>query len=1129
KAKEHQRKGEKLFSESAEAYFNRSMMAGTVNKTLEWLNKAIDFEPGHYDSREARALAYYALRKYDEMEIDAYVMIGNQSNNSKGYALRAIARREKAIRQSEKELFGEAIRDHNRAITLSSAEAELYDQRRRTHLQMGNYEQVLSDARKCVELEPEEGIYRFHVFCALVASGRYDEAKAKYDTIIKSGLMSKGHLDLSAAKYVSDTLDSGLSWYPPQRRPEGPAFLEMHESAEIYEQLAKKAERVVAEGFHATWSPDGTELVYSCGIHGFSGIEIINLEAGKTRLLTVPGFDQAWSPDGQYIAYVRVRQALLLAHLTTEYGAEIAPHAQREVWIIRADGTEDSRLLARGGFPCWSRDSKRVFYHSPKDMTLYSISIEGSAEPTPVISCPSYYPVVSPDEKYVAYWYGQLRIVQLSTKSVVVSWTVPLIFPGASLNWSPNGRELSIGGGSSGHGLWIYNLDTRTASRVLSGLIGWSSWSCPHISQFAFQRTYGRLHREIWVADLDPNVSTTEALGPGRTIEQHCQEIISLYTRRIETDPEDAENYLSRAEYYVYLQDDKKAFADLEKYAEINPSQAAAGYNSLGWGLVRRVQEMVSPEIAVELYRKANEIQPEVWDYLFGLGMAHYRAGQWEEAISTLTRASELPGGENSRNFFLLAMAHWQLGDKATAANWYNKVIELAQKSNIDILSLPLRGSTLYSFYLEAAELMGIKIKELKRKAPLMGEQVLPVTARADSSHLDMTVEHIVDGTGLADGDVDGLLEHDENPENMWLSEGGRGRSWVEFDLGGVYELGSILVWNYNERANTQRGVRSADISVWAPEAGWQKTFDDFNFAEAEGSFDYDEPILVRFDGVKAQKARFEDLISLGDEEYIGLSEVRFFERRGSEAIKPYPADGADIGVPIEAKLSWTPGMGVKAHKVYFGADADSLKYIGRFEIGESSEMKLPGLEKRQRYWWRIDAEKSDGSMIKGKVWSFSTGHMVAWWKFDQIEGRIAVDSSGSGLDGKLVGNARIISDPQRGNVLSLNGDGDHVIVPDGGDWLNGLEGLTVCLWVKSNVTATDKGFIIFEEASGGDNRSMRYDAAGGRLGGGTNLIKCAITSDADEGPPENPGRQQLESSDNTQTTEWQHIAMTWS
>jgi hypothetical protein len=52
---------------------------------------------------------------------------------------------------------------------------------------------------------------------------------------------------------------------------------------------------------------------------------------------------------------------------------------------------------------------------------------------------------------------------------------------------------------------------------------------------------------------------------------------------------------------------------------------------------------------------------------------------------------------------------------------------------------------------------------------------------------------------------------------------------------------------------------------------------------------------------------------------------------------------------------------------------------------------------------------------------------MVGWWKFDRIEGRIVIDSSGSSLDGKLVGGAHIISDPVRGSVLSLDGDGDYI------------------------------------------------------------------------------------------------------
>ena len=82
------------------------MMAGTVDKTLEWLDKALELDPGHYDSLKARALAHYALKKYDEMEIDAYAMIVKESGNPRGYALRAIARRERAAEEDKKELFG---------------------------------------------------------------------------------------------------------------------------------------------------------------------------------------------------------------------------------------------------------------------------------------------------------------------------------------------------------------------------------------------------------------------------------------------------------------------------------------------------------------------------------------------------------------------------------------------------------------------------------------------------------------------------------------------------------------------------------------------------------------------------------------------------------------------------------------------------------------------------------------------------------------------------------------------------------------------------------------------------------------------------------------------------------------
>jgi tetratricopeptide (TPR) repeat protein len=529
KGREHQQKGESLFSETAEAYFNRSMMAGTVDKTLEWLDKALELDPGHYDSLKARTLAHYALKKYDEMEIDAYAMIVKEPSNPRGYALRAIARRERAVEECNKELFSQAVRDHDRAIGLSPTEAELYDQRHQTYIHMGNYKEALSDARKCAELEPDEVLYLLHVFCALVSSGYYDEAKVTYEAIVESGRMSAYDFNGSVAKYVSDALYAGRSWYPPQRRPEGAVFLAMHDSAEFNAQLAKKARRVVSEGFHAAWSPDGTELAYSRGIIGLSGIEVVNLESGKTRILTVPGCDPEWSPDGRYIAFTRHRQALLLADLMGEHASHAVPPVpltDRDVWIINADGTGEPELLTRGYWLRWSSDSKRIIYHSAVDNQLCSISIEDNVKPTPIFQCPTDISAVSPDEKYVANKIeGGFQIVEIATKSVVASCTLPGVWR-VFLSWSPDGQELSVGcyDFPRDSGLWIYDVRKKKASKVFSGSFEVCPWSRPDTGQIAIGRTYGSLN-EIWVADLDPNVSTAEALGPGQTVEQHRQEM----------------------------------------------------------------------------------------------------------------------------------------------------------------------------------------------------------------------------------------------------------------------------------------------------------------------------------------------------------------------------------------------------------------------------------------------------------------------------------------------------------------------------------------------------------------------------------------------------------------------------
>jgi hypothetical protein len=52
---------------------------------------------------------------------------------------------------------------------------------------------------------------------------------------------------------------------------------------------------------------------------------------------------------------------------------------------------------------------------------------------------------------------------------------------------------------------------------------------------------------------------------------------------------------------------------------------------------------------------------------------------------------------------------------------------------------------------------------------------------------------------------------------------------------------------------------------------------------------------------------------------------------------------------------------------------------------------------------------------------------MIGWWKFNATEDHNVVDSSGTGLASRLMGDAKIVVNGERRNVLDLDGDGDYV------------------------------------------------------------------------------------------------------
>jgi tetratricopeptide (TPR) repeat protein len=73
------------------------------------------------------------------------------------------------------------------------------------------------------------------------------------------------------------------------------------------------------------------------------------------------------------------------------------------------------------------------------------------------------------------------------------------------------------------------------------------------------------------------------------------------------------------------------------------------------------------PIKAVKLAQLAIELHPHFAKIWNNLGVAQYRAGNWQAAVETLEKAdSMLPAGDREHRMFL-AMAHWQLGDKDKA------------------------------------------------------------------------------------------------------------------------------------------------------------------------------------------------------------------------------------------------------------------------------------------------------------------------------------------------------------------------------------------------------------------------------------------------------------------------------
>jgi hypothetical protein len=133
-----------------------------------------------------------------------------------------------------------------------------------------------------------------------------------------------------------------------------------------------------------------------------------------------------------------------------------------------------------------------------------------------------------------------------------------------------------------------------------------------------------------------------------------------------------------------------------------------------------------------------------------------------------------------------------------------------------------------------------------------------------------------------------------------------------------------------------------------------------------------------------------------------------------------------------------------------------------------------------------------------------------------------ATDSSGNSRDGtELPGDGSLptYEAGMVGQAIRFNDTGNHVKDDDCELYMNGLDALTISCWIKSEKTDRDEGWIHFG-TEWSDRRSFRYDKQGASSNRLRKVIKYGVATTT--------GNEEEESSYNVQTTNWQHVAMTW-
>ena len=237
---------------------------------------------------------------------------------------------------------------------------------------------------------------------------------------------SNDDLNRGAAQY--STADTGTLAYAP-----GGVYEPVTNELLLVTKLGDVTRLPVSPGMYSfpRFSPDGDRIAYITSVD--RRLHVYDLDLDIPIPLTEGGFSwPAWSPDGSQLAISR-------------FGAA----ASRGTYVIAADGSGEPRQIssARGMIASWSVDNILAMRYGPEPTTpwgIWTLPIDGNAEPEPFLETPAQYPTFSPDGKWIAYSSAETGRVEVYVRPYPEGTPVYRISANGGFGplWSPDGKQL---------------------------------------------------------------------------------------------------------------------------------------------------------------------------------------------------------------------------------------------------------------------------------------------------------------------------------------------------------------------------------------------------------------------------------------------------------------------------------------------------------------------------------------------------------------------------------------------------------------------------------------------------------------------------------------------------------------